>query len=111
MVIRDATHKPKPYKKRAAVEAIGPIGLEPKVAQPATSLQPQPWTDAKSSKRRIGPGRQHSARVRAQEAANVKRRVEEIGAALSAPADVQPAAQRLEQFGRRVRRRLGLDAA
>ena len=99
-LLRDATPAPQGKKRQEA----SCTGKSQKVAPAGVAAQPsvQAWAEkAPSTKRRHRDSLGHAASI--AEAANVRRRVDEIGASLSTSTDRPTASQRMQLLAERVR--------
>ena len=101
MRVRDATEAPRSYKRK--VQAVNRTSA-PVVASPAAPVARGPLA-ALPCKKRGGPVTSQAVRARFAEIAQARRRVEDVGASLSAPVGAASARDRLESLGRRVRAR------
>ena len=101
---RDAMPAPRVNKRKAETQLVAPVPPK-KPAVPSAKA----WTARDEPSR--GPGKSASslqaARARQLDAACVRRRVDEIGASLSASSSSASAADRLDELMRRVRSRFG----
>jgi hypothetical protein len=107
---RDATQATRTTIRRSA------SAQPPTVRPAATKLtldNVQPWSASASLRSGRGPSAAATlgARMRSAAEANVFRRVEEVGAALSTPVGRQSATEKLEQLTQRVRCRVGSGSA